>query len=120
MRNQRPPWSSRGIVLTIAFALCLSVAGLGSAQTQCDLASTIFRYVGQDFVRVQTTLRTESGKSASNSNLSHDSPAYRALIKKRSFSGAVTLFGRKYEAHYAPLTDEGGHLTGAIFVAVPR
>lgn len=120
MRKQRPPWSSRGIVLTIAFVLCSGVAGLGSAQTQCDLASTIFRYVGQDFVRVQTTLRTEGAKSAINTHLSHDSPAYRALIKRRSFSGEVTLFGRKYEAHYAPLTDEDGHLTGALFVAVPQ
>jgi len=69
---------------------------------------------------MQTTLRTEQGKSATNTRLSHDNPAYRALIEKRSFSGEIVVFGRRYEAHYAPLTDEGGHLTGALFVAVPR
>ena len=121
MRNQRLSlWTSKGIVLGIAFVLCAAVGEFGSAQTQCSLDSTIFQYVGTDFVRVQTTLRTEDGKSAVNTKLSHDSPAYKQLMKKRSYSGDLTLFGRKYEAHYAPLTDRAGRLTGALFVAIPR
>lgn len=121
MRPQSPsPSISKGIVLTIMLVLCAGFAECGFAQTQCDLASTIFKYDGHDFVRVQTTLHTAEGKSAINTNLSHDSPAYKALLEKRPYTGDVLLFGRKYEAYYAPLTDESGHLTGALFVAVPR
>jgi methyl-accepting chemotaxis protein len=65
-------------------------------------------------------LRTEAGTLATNTKLSHDSPAYKALIEKHSYSGDLTLFGRKYETYYAPLIDDDGHLTGALFVAVPR
>jgi hypothetical protein len=31
---------------------------------------------------------------------------------------SATVFGRKYDAEYAPLTSEDGKLTGALFVAV--
>ena len=59
-------------------------------------------------------------KSAVNTKLEHDSPAYKALSEKHSFTGDVTLFGRQYEANYAPLTGAHGRLTGALFVAVPK
>jgi len=84
------------------------------------LESTIFAYDGEDFVRVHTTLVTEDGESTVNTILDYDTPAYRALIQNRSYSGDATLFGRRYEANYAPLTDEDGGLTGALFVAVAK
>jgi len=39
---------------------------------------------------------------------------------KHSYSGDVTVFGKKYDAKYAPLTGADGKLTGALFVAVPE
>jgi hypothetical protein len=80
--------------------------------------STIFRYDGQDFVRVQTTLNTEDGKSAVNTKLDRNSPAYKALVKNNSYAGQGMLFGQKCDANYAPLADAGGQLTGALFVAI--
>jgi cache 3/cache 2 fusion protein len=53
----------------------------------------------------------------STANGTSPSPAYNALIKKTSYTGKATLFGQTCGAHYAPLTDAGGELTGAIFVA---
>jgi len=32
----------------------------------------------------------------------------------------MTLFGKDYQANYAPLTSEDGKLTGALFVGVPK
>ena len=90
------------------------------SQSQGGLESTIFAYDGEDFVRVHTTLVTEDGESTVNTILDYDTPAYRALIQNRSYSGDATLFGRRYEANYAPLTDEDGGLTGALFVAVAK
>jgi len=63
---------------------------------------------------------TKEGKSAVNTKLEHDTPAYKALVEKRSFSGDATVFGRPYDANYAPLTGEDGRLTGALFVGVAK
>jgi methyl-accepting chemotaxis protein len=103
-------------VRTTLFVLALPFAASGVALAAAQ-ESTIFRYDGHDFVRVQTTMKTDDGQSAVNSKLDRGSPAYNALIKKISYTGKATLFGQTCDAHYAPLTDAGGKLTGAIFVA---
>jgi len=79
-------------------------------------AVTVFRFDGQDFIRSQTNLLTADGKSAINTKLDRDYPSYQALVNKKSYTGEAILFGRDYETYYAPLTDEEGQLTGAIFV----
>lgn len=122
MHHQSPSLGER-VVLCFALAFCAVMALAQApiaAQTPTALEATIFKYDGQDFVRVMTTLRTEEGKSAVNTKLSRETPAYKALIQKRSYSGNVSVFGRKYDANYAPLISEDGRLTGALFVAVPQ
>jgi len=104
------------VVRNTLFALALPFVASGVALAAAQ-ESTIFRYDGQDFVRVQTTFMTKDGKSAVNSKLDRGSPAYAALIKKTSHTGKATLFGQMCDANYAPLTDASGQLTGAIFVA---
>ncbi len=79
-------------------------------------AVTVFTFDGQDFIRFQTTLLTPDGKSAANTKLDRNYPSYLALMQKRSYKGEAIIFGRDYETYYAPLTDEQGQLTGAIFV----
>ena len=124
----RPARLGKGIVLVVAMALTgASLAFVGRdtsyrvvPETKARLESTIFSYDGQDFVRTQTTLVTKQGKSAVNTQLEHDTPAYKALVEKRSFSGDATVFGRHYDANYAPLTGEDGRLTGALFVGVAK
>ncbi len=78
--------------------------------------STVFTFDGQDFIRVSTTLMTADGKSAVDTKLNRSDPSYKALIQKRSYTGDATIHGQNYETNYAPLTDEQGQLTGAIFV----
>ncbi len=125
-------WISARVGKRIVLALVLAFSGAliafvdedgnsrVAAQTQAKIEATIFSYDGQDFVRTKTTLVTEEGKSAVNTKLDRDTPAYKALIQKRSYTGEATLFGRKYEANYAPLTSGDGGLTGALFVAVAK
>jgi methyl-accepting chemotaxis protein len=96
------------------FVLACSASGIALAGQE----STIFTYDGQDFIRAQTTLATEDGKSAVNTKLDRDSPAYKDLVKKRSYKGEVTVFGQKCDAKYAPLTNAKGKLTGALFVGI--
>lgn len=105
------------MVVCLTFSIMLLCA---CSQSSGDVEATIFTYDGQDFVRTQTTLVTNDGKSAVKTKLDRGTPAYQALTQKRSYTGDTTLFGREYEANYAPLTDEDGQLTGALFVTVAK
>lgn len=122
------PGVRRGIVLAVGLAcsgaLIASVDAGGSPPAAVDakprLEASIFSYDGQDFVRTQTTLLTKEGKSAVNTKLEHDTPAYKALAAKHSYTGDANVFGHEYHANYAPLTSEDGKLTGALFVATAK
>jgi len=111
-------------VVACSVALIAWAAGGRGAQPAAhangNLAATIFSYDGKDFVRTQTNLMTEDGKSAVNTKLDQSSPAYKALAKKHSYVGEATVFGKKYDAEYAPLTSDDGKLTGALFVGVEK
>ncbi len=116
---------SRGIVLAVGLAFSVALLAFAEtrgapAETKGKIDATIFSYDGQDFVRTQTTLLTKEGKSAVNTKLDHDTPAYKALTDKHSYAGDATVFGREYQADYAPLTSEDGKLTGALFVGVQK
>jgi cache 3/cache 2 fusion protein len=121
-------WTSgrvvRGVVLAVALAFAgalLAVAEAhGASATKGKLDATIFSYDGKDFVRTESTVLTKDGKSVVSTKLDHGTPAYKALVGKHSYTGAATVFGRNYEANYAPLTSEDGKLTGALFVGVPK
>ena len=127
-----PQWTSgragKGIFGALVFLLAVALMALvegrssspAAAQAQPKMEATIFSYEGKDFVRTKTTMVTEEGKSAVNTKLDHNSPAYKALIQKHSYIGDATVFGRKYDAQYAPLTSDDGRLTGALFVAVAK
>ncbi len=104
------------VILTLLLPVTVLVS---SASAEPKIEATIFSYDGKDFVRTKTTLMAE-GQSAANTKLGRDSSAYKALVKKRSYTGPATILGRDYQANYAPLTGEDGQLTGALFVGVPK
>ncbi len=104
------------VILTLLLPVTVLVS---SASAETKMEATIFSYDGKDFVRTKTTLMAE-GQSAANTKLGRDSSAYKALVKKRSYTGPATILGRDYQANYAPLTGEDGQLTGALFVGVPK
>ena len=107
--------------LFLILSLLLLVVALGSSASTAEtkLDASIFSYDGKDFVRTETTLM-QDGQSAVGTKLDHESPAYKALVEKHSYSGPMTLFGRNYQANYAPLIGADGKLTGALFVGVPK
>jgi hypothetical protein len=109
--------------LAAVASAAILAAGVGSgvaAATHPKIEASIFSYDGSDFVRTQTTLVTEKGQSAANTKLDHPSPAYKALAAKHSYVGEVTLYGKKYDANYAPLTGDDGKVTGALFVGIAK
>jgi methyl-accepting chemotaxis protein len=109
----------RKIFLILSLLLPVMVLGSSASLAQSKLDASVLSYDGKDFVRTETTLM-DNGQSAVNTKLDHDSAAYKALVEKHSYSGPVTVFGRKYQGNYAPLMSEDGKLTGALFVGVPK
>jgi methyl-accepting chemotaxis protein len=105
------------LILSLLLPVTLLVSSASLAETK--LEASIFSYDGKDFVRTETTLM-QGGQSAVGTKLDHDSPAYKALAEKHSYTGPVTVFGKNYQGNYAPLTGEDGQLTGALFVGVPK
>ena len=105
------------LILTVLLPVTVLVSSASWAETK--LEATIFSYDGKDFVRTNTTL-TDKGQSAVNTKLDQNSAAYKALIEKHSYTGPATVFGRDYDANYAPLIGGDGKLTGALFVGVPK
>lgn len=127
-----PQWVAARAVKGITLALVLVFAGASIGfvhaarssrlppQAPDKLAASIFSFDGHDFIRTQTTLLTQDGKSAVSTKLDRDTPAYKALVQGHSYSGAATVFGHNYDANYAPLTGSDGKVTGALFVAVAK
>ena len=109
----------RKLFLVLTLLLPVTVLGSSASWAQTKLEASIFSYDGKDFVRTNTTL-TDKGQSAVNTKLDQNSAAYKALIEKRSYTGPATVFGREYNANYAPLIGGDGKLTGALFVGVPK
>ncbi|HET9294320.1 MAG TPA: Cache 3/Cache 2 fusion domain-containing protein [Gemmatimonadales bacterium] len=103
----------------MAFAGHERIAPL-AAPASPKLEATIFAFDGQDFIRSQTTLVTDAGQSAVGTKLDRATAAYKALMENHSFTGDATIFGRKYEANYAPLTGADGRVTGALFIGVTK
>ena len=105
------------LILSLLLPVTLLVSSASMAQTKLD--ASILSYDGKDFVRTETTLM-QGGQSAVGTKLDHDSPAYKALAEKHSYTGPATVFGKNYQANYAPLIGEDGKLTGALFVGTPK
>ena len=108
----------RRLFLILSLLLpALLVSSASWAETK--LEASILSYDGTDFVRTETTLMKD-GQSAVGTKLDHESPAYKALAEKHSYTGKATVFGQNYQANYAPLMSADGKLTGALFVGIPK
>jgi OFA family oxalate/formate antiporter-like MFS transporter len=100
------------VALVVSIMMTIHVINARNRMT----TATIFSFDGVDFIRIQTTLLTAEGKPALNTKLDRESASYQALVQNHSYRGEATIFGRKYDTYYAPLTSAQGKLDGAIFV----
>jgi methyl-accepting chemotaxis protein len=109
----------RRLFLILSLLLLVTWFGSSASLAETKLDASILSYDGKDFVRTETTLM-QDGQSAVGTKLDHESPAYKALVEKHSYSGPATVFGRNYQANYAPLIGADGKLTGALFVGISK
>ncbi len=93
------------------------VTWLDRYYAETKTVATFFARDGEDFIRVTTSLKTESGNRAVGTVLDRSHPAYARLKAGEEFHGVARLFGRDYYTRYRPIS-EGGQLIGALFVGV--
>jgi methyl-accepting chemotaxis protein len=80
--------------------------------------ATVFAKSGDDFVRVNTSLKNDKGERAVGTLLDRQHPGYQATLKGGSFTGLATLFGRQYMTQYDPIKDGQGNIVGLSFIGL--
>ncbi len=80
--------------------------------------ATVFARKGQEFLRVTTSLKNEQGARVLGTPLEHTSPAYARALAGQDYTGPITLYGKPYVAHYAPVKDDAGLVVGIVFAGL--
>lgn len=79
--------------------------------------ATLFVRQGDDFQRINTSLRKQDGTRAIGTLLDRNHPGYKKVLMGESYTGPAVLFGRNYMTHYEPVK-EGGRVTGIHFIGL--
>jgi methyl-accepting chemotaxis protein len=80
--------------------------------------ATIFVAVGDDFVRVSTSVKKENGERAVGTALDRSGAAYAAVRAGKPYIGLAKLFGKQFMTDYEPIRDAGGKVIGVLYVGV--
>ncbi|MDY7577778.1 Cache 3/Cache 2 fusion domain-containing protein [Herbaspirillum sp. RTI4] len=107
-----PTLKLNGKVVNLDF----SVADQFTAST--GAVATVFVKMGEDFVRVSTSLKNEKGERAIGTLLDRAHPGYKAAIVGGNYAGVATLFGRQFITQYEPIKDGQGKIVGLSFVGL--
>lgn len=83
-----------------------------------NVVSTVFVKTGNEFLYVLNTVPSTPDTAVVGTFLDHSNPAYALALKGQTFTGQVTLFGRRYFAKYKPYTIDG-RVAGISFAGVP-
>lgn len=78
--------------------------------------ATVFVRIGDDFLRVTTSVRKEDGSRALGTLLDRKHPAYESMLAGRPYLGRATLFGRHYMTRYSPVADASGRPVAILYV----
>lgn len=80
--------------------------------------ATVFAKSGDDFVRIDTSLKNDKGERAVGTLLDRAHPGYKAARQGQGYVGLATLFGRQYMTQYDPIKNVNGEVIGLSFVGL--
>ena len=69
--------------------------------------ATVFARHGDDFLRISTSLKKQTGERAFGTLLGTGHPGYQDLMAGKTYSGVAHLFGRDYMTIYRPIQKKG-------------
>ncbi|MBD7909814.1 methyl-accepting chemotaxis protein [Clostridium cibarium] len=82
-----------------------------------DIAS-IYLKSGNDFVRISTSIRHDTGKRAIDTVLDTSSEAYKRLSVGKEYTGETNVLGYNYKTEYRCITDSSGNVIGAYEIGI--
>ncbi|REL29377.1 methyl-accepting chemotaxis protein [Thalassotalea euphylliae] len=82
-----------------------------------DVPATVFQRVKGGFLRVSTSLKTNSGERAYGTWLSKDHMGYQTILSGKSYVGYANLFGKHFLTQYDPVV-VNGEVIAVLFVGV--
>jgi methyl-accepting chemotaxis protein len=107
------PWLRAG-----SESINLNFERVDAFTARTSATATVFVRSGRDFVRVSTSLKTETGARAVGTQLDHEHPGYHRLLEGQPYRGPAVLFGRNYMTSYEPIRDADGQVIGVLYVGV--
>ena len=99
---------SRGERLNLNYAL------VDQFTERTGAVATIFVRKGDDFIRVATSGKTDTGARAVGTALEHTHPAYKPLLAGTIYRGPARVFGFDIVTTFRPLRDKEGNVIGAV------
>ncbi|MGF1700526.1 methyl-accepting chemotaxis protein [Photobacterium makurazakiensis] len=81
--------------------------------------ATIFSPVGDDWIRISTSLTDQNGERVVGTALGSQHPAYTSLRQGQSYTEQVTMFGETYLASYFPVRHSMSGDPIVVFVGLP-
>jgi methyl-accepting chemotaxis protein len=86
---------------------------------ELGIVATIFVREGNDYKRITTSIRDDSGQRAINTMLGTSSAAYNSVNSGSSFIGEVNILGKPHVAGYQPVFAENSNdVIGILFVGI--
>ena len=98
--------------------LNLDTAAVDRFSAGSNAIATVFVKQGDDFIRIATSLKKESGERALGTVLDRTSDAYRRLDRGLDYIGPLTLFGTRYMCVYTPVRNSAGAVVGVLFTGI--
>ncbi len=81
--------------------------------------ATVFAPVGDDWIRITTSLRNEEGKREIGTLLGKTHPAYSKIMQGEAYYDVVAVSGTNFIAYYAPVMNDEGETIAITVVALP-
>ena len=85
-------------------------------------AATIFGWdeTEQDFIRMTTTIEDAAGERILGTPLGKDGAVYKSMMEGVTYFGEASIVGRPYFTAYQPILDQGGVVSGILFVGIDK
>ncbi len=81
--------------------------------------ATVFAPLGNEFIRISTSLKDLNGQRVVGTTLGAGHPGYQQLINGQPYYAQVKLFGKNYITYYAPIKNSQGKVNGISFIGLP-
>ena len=81
--------------------------------------ATLFAPLGDDFIRVSTSLKDPQGQRAVGTTLGINHPGYQQLKAGQPYYAQIKLYGERYITYYALIKDATGKVAGLSFIGLP-